>query len=309
MECAFCNIHKYGEKYFPRDKELSTSQAKLLIYQFSKLGMSIFDLTGGEPLLRNDLVEILTFSKKSGFFNIINTNGTLLDKYLNKKSFIKNIDILRVSVDSVDFHDEIRGTKDKYKKIINNIILARKKGVNVAINSTITRDSLDQMEKLAKLSQKIGCKITFSPVNMFDCPISIKLPQSKGSKNIRKIDPTFFVNMVKKLKGKYRNISNTSFYLDHLEKKDAINKKCEVLKYSINLLPDGCISLPCDAYVVDKLDIKNKDIVKVFKSKKFLDYKRRTGNFDFCLNCDSRCFIFPHSMMKVRRIIDLIMNW
>ncbi len=96
---------------------------------------------------------------------------------------VNNVDELRVSIDSVDGHDKIRGTKGAYKKAVNSIILARKKAIPVSINAVMTRKSFNQMEKLCKLAKRLDCKITFSPVNLSKYVVSLNLPSCTAKLN------------------------------------------------------------------------------------------------------------------------------
>jgi len=307
MKCPFCQVHKYGTKLYPLNKEMTTKEIKDILKKLYDNNACVLNLTGGEPCLRKDIVEIIDFSKKTGYIVLMNTDGTLIHRFLDDKRFVNGIDSLRISIDSVKNHDKIRNTKGAYKKIIKNIKLAKKKKMDVMINSVITKENYKEMEDLCKLAQKLDCKISLTPVTSTDFTVTTK--KNVVFQGIKKVQKKKFIDKVRSLKKKYKNLSNTSFYLRHLENKEEINKKCSVLDYALNILPDGTISLPCETFTKEKISIKNKNVDEVLNSKKFKKYKKLTGKFNVCKDCESRCNTFPQQILNPINLIDFIRNW
>jgi radical SAM protein with 4Fe4S-binding SPASM domain len=99
--------------------------------------------TGGEPLLRDDLVEILSYAKEKGFYVILNTNGVLLDK--------ENLGILG-SVDDVllSFHDI---SQKKEKERLFRLIKERYPRITLRCCTTLVKANIDKMEEFYDFMQ------------------------------------------------------------------------------------------------------------------------------------------------------------
>ena len=115
MKCSFCNVWK--KNIFKN--EATTNDFKQRLYECWDLGCSVVSFTGGEPLLRDDLEELMEFSsKKLGTFTGLVTNGLLLDKKINEIK--KYADFLGVSFDANNrkIYTNTRGVDaiDKVKK-------------------------------------------------------------------------------------------------------------------------------------------------------------------------------------------------
>ncbi|MBT6773665.1 radical SAM protein [archaeon] len=306
MKCPYCSVHVHGTKIYPEKKEATTSEFYNLLEKYSNNGATILNITGGEPLLRKDIVELLKYSKKIGFYVILNTDGILLNNFLDNNEFVNSIDKLRISLDSPTIHDKIRGTKNTFDKITKNIKKARKKKVDVTINSVIFKDNFHEMESLCKLAKKLDSKITLTPANYYEFTVSSKKENPTKFNNINR---ELFVKKVKKLKKEYKNLVNTNQHLDHLINKEQSNKKCDALSYVATILPDGKLALPCEIYVKESIDIREKSIKEITKSGKFIQYKKKTGKILVCKECESRCVLFPQTLLNFRNILDLIFNW
>lgn len=137
MKCAFC---EWWKKDIP---ELSTKKASEAIDAVCSLGIPFFDLSGGEPLLRKDLVVLAKRVASHGCLVSMNTNGTLLtEKRVNE---IANVfDTVVVSLDGPkEVHDTIRGVPGTYEKAVNAIRLLKENRVRVGINSVATPWNID----------------------------------------------------------------------------------------------------------------------------------------------------------------------
>jgi len=77
MDCQFC-----FSEWREQDGALNTEDAKRSIEILQERGLEAINFTGGEPLLRNDIEELLGFAKQSGLTTILSTNGILLERKL-----------------------------------------------------------------------------------------------------------------------------------------------------------------------------------------------------------------------------------
>ena len=132
-----------------------------------QLNPPVVQLSGGEPLLRKDIVEIVRVMKQGGGlpFIILVTNGSLLTE--KKYMELKEVGLDRVSV-SLDFPDQrhntfrrIPGLYQRLERLLPR--LARKYNYDdIALNSAITQANLPELLALAKKAQQWGIKISYS---------------------------------------------------------------------------------------------------------------------------------------------------
>jgi len=127
LNCLYC--HKDG--IIPSSGEMTPDEIEKLCEVASELGISKIRLSGGEPLLRNDIVEIVEKINTIGFKDIaITTNGTLLDKY---SFYLKKagLDRVNISLDTLDpdTYKFITG-KNRLENVKNGIKSAVKAGLH-----------------------------------------------------------------------------------------------------------------------------------------------------------------------------------
>lgn len=157
---ANCKHCSFFEGVDDKTKKVMTiGQCKKLIKDAQKLGVSIINFVGGEPLLRDDLPEIIKSVDKDLSTVILFTNGLLLsEKVGDLKS--AGVDGVYVSIDSADEkkHDDIRGRKGIFKKAMEGIAAAKNAGLSVGISCCIDEDAFrgGELEKIIELGKKIG---------------------------------------------------------------------------------------------------------------------------------------------------------
>jgi MoaA/NifB/PqqE/SkfB family radical SAM enzyme len=144
--------------------ELATEQAKYAIDQLNRIGISVLHITGGEPLLRNDLEQIATYAKRKGMYLSLDTNGTLITKERAKS--LRCFDRIGVSIDGVEeTHEGIRG-KNTFKKAEEAIkLLKNHSGSTIGIVFTINKLNYMDVEKILEFANEHCDFITFLPVD------------------------------------------------------------------------------------------------------------------------------------------------
>jgi len=161
LTCAHCRASSEDIDY---NDELSTEECFNVIDNILKTGKPIIILTGGEPLYRADIVEIGKYATAHGLRIVLGTNGTLLTS--NMVSKLKEIPISRVGV-SIDFptselQDRFRGTPGAFADAISGIEQAQRAGLEIQINSTITKMNAQYLDELLNLAIELGA-VAFHP--------------------------------------------------------------------------------------------------------------------------------------------------
>jgi radical SAM protein with 4Fe4S-binding SPASM domain len=160
LACAHCRRIE-SDKAAVRD--LSTRQAKDLIQQLVELGkqqpaMPVLVFSGGEPLCREDLFELVGRAKSKGIVPALATNGTLIDERIARQ--IKDNGIARVAVSldgaTADVHDRLRQLKGSFESALEGINHLRERNVPFQINITLTKHNAAQLEDVYALARSLG---------------------------------------------------------------------------------------------------------------------------------------------------------
>ena len=158
LHCIHC--HAAGGK--PAAAELTTAEGKRLLDQLA--GVSEFRMmafTGGEPLVREDLFELLAYSQALGFTNTMATNATLIDDDVARRLRRCGVVIAAVSLDGFDAatHDYVRGQSGAFESAIRGMRALRRAGILLHVNITAMECNLDQVEPLMALVDELGTGI------------------------------------------------------------------------------------------------------------------------------------------------------
>ena len=143
LRCTYCMAEDVT--FLPRQEVLSIEEIIKLIDIFNELGVKKFRLTGGEPLVRKNIITIIEHLSELKKRNKINehtltTNGTNLSKYA-KILKINGVKRINVSLDSLDSEKYREVTKHgDLKKVVNGIHTASEEGIKVKINTVLTQN-------------------------------------------------------------------------------------------------------------------------------------------------------------------------
>ncbi|MFC2007608.1 radical SAM protein [Chloroflexota bacterium] len=161
LYCAHCRASAANECY---QDELSIEECYHFVDELLEVGKPILILTGGEPLARADVLQIAEYAVSKGLRVAMGSNGTLVNEKMAAK--LKEVPISRLAI-SLDFpvaelQDDFRGKKGAFDEAMNGIINARRAGVEVQINSTVTRLNMSFLEQTLSLAQEVGA-VAFHP--------------------------------------------------------------------------------------------------------------------------------------------------
>ncbi|MFH0959373.1 MAG: radical SAM protein [Pseudomonadota bacterium] len=157
LKCVHCRA---GASERVDENELTFEEGVKLIDQIREEGTPILIMTGGEPLLREDFFPLARHAIKSGLRAVIATNGSLVTHETARE--IARVGIPRASV-SLDGptaadHDAFRGVSGAFENSLKGIELLKSAGVDVQINTTLTRRNKGQLREMARLAEKLEAK-------------------------------------------------------------------------------------------------------------------------------------------------------
>lgn len=155
LSCVHCRA---SATCGPYSGELDTRAGLRLLDQIAEIAQPIVILTGGEPLLREDIFELASYGTRKGLRMVMAPNGTLITPPIAAKLAAAGIKRLSISLDGADAqsHDRFRGVPGAFQGALQGIDYIKAAGIEFQINTTITKSNLDQIPKILKLAESLG---------------------------------------------------------------------------------------------------------------------------------------------------------
>ncbi|NTU90215.1 MAG: radical SAM protein, partial [Actinobacteria bacterium] len=155
LSCAHCRAASNFGHY---EGELSLDEIKATIDDITSITNPIIILTGGEPLLRPDIWEIIDYAQTKGAMPVIGTNATLITEEIAAQMASHGIPRISVSLDfpAAEEHDRFRGEDGAFDASIRGIRFAQKHGVGVQINTTVTKLNHLRLAEMHELALSLG---------------------------------------------------------------------------------------------------------------------------------------------------------
>ncbi len=128
----------------------------------------LLNITGGEPLIREDIFEVMSEANQLGFKWGMTTNGILINDDIIKKMKETKIGSISISLDGLEnSHDEFRGIKGSYSKIINNIKKIKKENFikYIQVTTVVNKTNINELEELYKIIKDLNIN-SWRVVNM-----------------------------------------------------------------------------------------------------------------------------------------------
>ncbi len=188
LHCPHCYID--ARERATRD-ELSTEEGKKLIDQIVEVSKPILILSGGEPLLRDDVFELARYASKKGLIVAMGTNGTLITDSVAAELRASGVKAVAISIDSAvpERHDAFRGLNGAWKRALDGIAACRAHGISVQVNTTVTQQNYDEIEDIMALAVKEGA----SAFHLF-----FLVPTGRGVE-IKDISPEMYERMIERV--------------------------------------------------------------------------------------------------------------
>ncbi len=299
-KCIFCHFWRKDSL----DKnlevpELNTEEELDFVNQMCDLGLASITFDGGEPLLRNDLEEILALSEKKGVVNSMVTNGIILDKKLEK--IAPHLNLLAVSLDTLNpkKYRKLRGV-DAFHVVIKNIrkaveVAKDHKDLFVAVTFVITKDNIEEIPSFIEfcLNDLNVNGAGFQIVNDFPDMVPDKESLNRT------------LSKLLELVNSGIPIMNTRTYFNMIQ-----NYKFEYrCKPYIYLFTDcnGDITLPCTvAPGIKKFNIRDSSLKDIWTSQEAKDLFER---YSKCSKCRYHCVVESSLMFDRIPHLGVITEW
>jgi len=144
LDCIHCAAR---DNY---DRELTPPEAKTLIDTLSGMNVSCFQVTGGEPLMRKDMLEILSYASEKGLKTSLATNGYLVDEKMADAIVDAGVYLVQVSIDATEqVHNHIRNDRHSFDRAIGAVRYLKESNCpKVSVASTVMPSNLDSLKDL-----------------------------------------------------------------------------------------------------------------------------------------------------------------
>ncbi|MEE8619301.1 MAG: radical SAM protein, partial [Dehalococcoidales bacterium] len=138
--------------------ELSTEEAFRLMDDLSGWGIGLLIIDGGEPLCREDLLDVVKYASSKGIRVTIGSNGTLIDEEIARKMLDVGVMAIAISVDGADAqtHDSFRGVSGTFEQTLKGVEACRIAGLPFQFNMLIRKETLSQLPDMLHLAVDCG---------------------------------------------------------------------------------------------------------------------------------------------------------
>ena len=157
LKCAHCYVDA-GDR--EADGVLTTNEAFGVIDQICETGKPIVVLSGGEPLMRDDVYAIARYGTEQGLRMVMGTSGYLLDQAMAKKLHEAGIRSVAISIDSADpsVHDAFRGIDGVWERAVQAIRFCHDEKIGVQINMSVMRSAMRDVEEVIEVGTALGVR-------------------------------------------------------------------------------------------------------------------------------------------------------
>ena len=153
LRCRHCYAGSDAQHY----DQLSTDEAKTMIDDLATFGSPVLLFSGGEPCVREDLVELMQYAKNAGMRIVVSTNGTLITPELAQQFAEVGLSYVGISLDGgPETHDEFRGVPGAFDRAMEGMANAKAAGIKVGLRFTINKLNYREVDTVFEVMREHG---------------------------------------------------------------------------------------------------------------------------------------------------------
>lgn len=283
LNCRYCSDgdgKRFNENLIP---ELDTQDSKRLLSLLRSAGDTV-DITGGEPLMRADLEEILEHARRLRFRTVLNTKGLGLP---SRPDLLRLTDVLVLSLDTLNA-DGLAALVDRPRHVAQEILAAlqyalenhRRCGTKLVLAAVATPENLEQVAEVLAfaLEHQLGFQLSPEIVG------TRVHPQLRDNEAYRRL-----VDQVQQAKRRQPGVLGVPAYL--LGIRDFVPFRCHPLLMPV-IRPDGHMYYPCLEWKEAQIDLLAAGSYQAALG----EARRRFGQVPACRDC---CHIFCHMALSL----------
>ena len=286
LHCPYCSNPL---ELLARDKELTTEQWKEILTQARDLGVLQIHFSGGEPLGRPDLPELVEHTAALGAYVNLVTSGLGLTEERLTDLMDRGLNHIQLSVQAAtqDRADRIAGTRAHQHKIVAADLIKRT-GLPLSINVVLHKANHDQLEGIIALAERMGAdRLELANTQYYGWALRNRDQLMPTKEQLAAAQPVVRA-AIHRLKGKMQVIYVVADYYEEYPKPCMYGWGARQL----TIAPDGTV-LPCPAAsAIETLDLDNattKPLKEIwYGSESFNAYRGEDWMSDTCRSCDRR---------------------
>jgi Fe-coproporphyrin III synthase len=152
LKCVHCYSRSEDRDF---GGELSLEDGKILIDDLARFGSPVILFSGGEPLIRPDIFDLIRHATGSGLRAVVSTNGTLINELMAERLKQIGLSYVGISLDGLGSrHDSFRGMAGTFLKVMNAIKNCMNMGLKVGLRFTITRRNFEDISGIFDLVEE-----------------------------------------------------------------------------------------------------------------------------------------------------------
>lgn len=187
-DCNLRCLHCYHPDHIQGKIFMDFEQVKLMLNDLANTAkrwdmVPRISISGGEPLMRKDLLKILNYAKNKGVMTALLTNGTLIDSSKAKLIYDAGVRRLQISIDGKkETHDRIRNRSFAYSGALEGIVNSAQAGIDVTVSMTLMQSNKNDFEDVIKTSIQAGAKKVGFKTYVPDRKLGANDPEYVGAK-------------------------------------------------------------------------------------------------------------------------------
>ncbi len=318
LNCIHCRA---AARFGPYPNELTTEECFKFMDNVASFASPIMIMTGGEPMLRDDIYEIAKYGTKLGLRMVMAPCGFLVTEETAQKMIDSGIQRLSFSIDgaTAKSHDDFRRVDGAFDSVMTAIENAKKVGMDFQVNTTITKHNLKELPDILELVIKLGAK-AHHPFLLVPTGRGEDLKDQEISPEDYEKTLTWFYEMRDKVPIQFKPTCAPHYYRIFRQKEREKGIKVTPETHGMDAMSKGCMGGQSFAFVsntgkvqicgfleTECGDIRKEgfdkiwDTSKVFKQMRaWDDYEGRCGYCEFrsvCGGCRARAFAFTEDYM------------
>jgi len=305
LRCAMCQIPEMED-----GNEMSTAQLKGVIRDSLVLGPDNVVFSGGEPLLRDDILELISFASGYKINTCLTSNGTLITEGMARKLSSCGIGVVNVSIEGPEeIHDSLRG-KGSFKKAEEALKNLLRNKIEATIATVVCRDNYQALPFIMELAHRFSVNtVKFQPFSDIFLMDKERKRRFIFTEDIR-LESRKIIEQVIDLACRYKVSTNPDSYLrsipDYLGGyRQAYHPDgCPALRYSCPITCDGRVLL---CWVLSDKSIgsvKQGRIYSLWNSARH-NRLRRAAIKNGCAGCLMSCYDYNPGQGKHRSLLHL----
>lgn len=301
LKCIMCKQWKETG-----GRELSTEEWKKIIKDLKANGIRNIHFTGGEPLLRKDLAELVLYSNRNGFTVGMTTNGSLLKKEILEEFINAGLRSIAISIDALNNgFEKIRGVADSFagvKEAVSLIAEMREKNkIDAYINFTLMSDTIQEFREVKRFADELRIPMAICLLDknssLFDLEENKKshwISEGEAYKSLEDLLNFIRTEKTKKPYSLLMNFPMIDFIAGYFKDPRQSHIPCVSSQDRIIIDPygnllGGCLSMGSFGNMKGKPFIKLRRKERYRKAKKNMFYKKCAGcscGYQFNISCN-----------------------